>query len=419
MEQIKKWLEFNIVFVFVFSLLFLGSIQIIGPLTVRNAVLLFVFVLALLSRRSENTRMISSKGVRGYYLWLIWYIAANILSGFLFKGTVFKEFITYHVVALILLYSIPRLLTTQTRIVYLFVAVFICYICNGLLSMWQFTNSPIAWAIGQMINPLSDSALEQLTYYGTQGDTLLSHAIVSGLTGFSVTNGYFIACFLPIVTYRVWGGRNSLVTWLGIIVMVAFSLYLVYCIQQRMALLVVCTYVLSILLFASQRRNKGIILCAIVFLVIFIAINLQIDLEKYGRLFSFEDEHRTHTGEYLRLFLSDVNMLLFGNNTSEGEINAEMVLTLGHNSFLNALRVAGVISFFIYIKLFFNLLSECYHSFINSINKNAMQTALSISCILYLLYSMTHSDGIPTGGIYFWLFYTSMHQSSLLFRPNE
>ena len=414
MKIITYFFQFAIILLYVFSLFFLGSMKFLGPLTVRNTVMLIVLISAILSNPGYYVGTVKSKGVKGYYVWLVWYIIANIISGFLFQGNVLKDLVTYHFVSLILLYAIPRLLTTQLRIKLFFVAVAVCYFANGVISIGQFTKNPIAWLIGQTINPISEFAQEQLDYYGAQGDTLLSHAIVSGLTGFSVTNGYFIACFIPLLTYKLWNKYSTVISRLIVYVLLAFAIFLAYCVQQRMTLLVVSVYIFIALYYSSNKHLRLFVIIAVVSTLFYIVYDSNFNPEKFGRLFMSEDGHRSQTYEYLLLFLSDPYMVILGNNTTEGAVNNEMVLTLGHNSFLNALRVGGIFSLFIYIYLFFQLIKECYAAFTVSIKINAMQASLAIACVLYLVYSMTHTDGIPSGGVYFWLLYACMHQAMII-----
>lgn len=399
----RSFLEYFILFIIFASVFFLGALYIVGPLSARNLIVVVVFIVSLFYKPVYRL----SRSVIIYFVWLTFYVLVNIISGFLFQENVLKELVSFHVVCVMILFSIPRLVRSRDRIERICVVLMILYFFNAVITILQFHNNLIAWAIGQAITPLSDAAEASYTRFEAEG--FLGVAVVTGLIGFVVMNGYFSAVFFPVVTLGFF--RNSLFKKTIAIVLSVISIYSVFCIQQRMAFYLVCAYCVIMIWFFGGRRWRlfSLFICLIAIIMILRTDVMQLS-DTFGRLLGNSgDNVRGGTDDYVSRFLSSTQNLLFGRNTVGTYEDEQIFLTMGHNSILDSLRRGGIISFLLYLWLLLVLLIDCYKSIRKAIRcKDNVSIVFGASSIIYLLYSMGHSNGIPSGAVYLWISYSVM-----------
>jgi len=317
-----------------------------------------------------------------------------------------------------LLFSLPRLIKKKEQLQIIVLLFGIFYLVNALLTIFQFFNNSLAWEIGNYISPMNIELAERKESLAASSDNMLSYSICSGLNGFVVTNGQFIACFAPIVTIFVL--RSEFKYKLLSILILSGVIFTSICVQQRMCFFVTLLYCV-ILLYYCTGSIKKIIPIAFMGIVLAGLFNVDsINLEDFGRLFDFTDNHRTHIKEYLLQFLSNTEYVLLGHCTVSDAVNNELFLTLGHNALLDSLRRGGILCFAIYIYLIIIIIVKCYHIIKEAImNRNIITVGLGTIVILNLIYSFTHSDGIPSGSVFFWGTYALMMSSYYIDRQQN
>ena len=343
-------------------------------------------------------------------LWLLIYLFVNAITGYITTEHIYKNLVGYHFVSLMLLFSLPRLIKEKEQLQIIVFLFGIFYLVNALLTIFQFFNNSLAWEIGNYISPMNIEKAERMESLTASSDNMLSYSICSGLNGFVVTNGQFIACFAPIVTFCALksGIKYKLVSILILLGVIFTSI----CVQQRMCFFVTLLYSI-ILLFYCTGSIKRLFPIAIIGIIIANIYNVDsFNIENFGRLFDFSDNHRTHIGEYLSQFLSNPEYVLLGHCTVSDAVNNELFLTLGHNALLDSLRRGGILCFIIYIYIIIVVIIKSYNIIIEAIkNKCAMTACFGTIVILNLVYSFTHSDGIPSGSVFFWGAYALMMSS--------
>lgn len=404
---IKRIFCYIVFGVLLFSLLFLRSWHLFGPISWRNFSAILLFFIALIFAKKN---IIKDTCIKCYILWLLIYLFVNAITGYITTEHIYKNLVGYHFVSLMLLFSLPRLIKEKEQLQIIVFLFGIFYLVNALVTIFQFFNNHLAWEIGNYISPMNIEKAERMESLAASSDNMLSYSICSGLNGFVVTNGQFIACFVPIVTF--FALRAEFKYKLLSILVLSGVIFTSICVQQRMCFFVTLLYCV-ILLYYCTGSIKKIIPIAFMGIVLAGLLNVDsINLEDFGRLFDFTDNHRTHIKEYLSQFLSNTEYVLLGHCTVSDAVNNELFLTLGHNALLDSLRRGGILCFAIYIYLIIIIIVKCYHIIKEAImNRNIITVGLGTIVILNLIYSFTHSDGIPSGSVFFWGTYALMMSS--------
>lgn len=401
--------------VFLFSIIFLRSWHLIGPISWRNMSAILLFFVAFVFTPKV---ILKDKCINGYIVWLFMYIFVNMITGYITTEHVYKNLIGYHMVSLMLLFSVPRLIKDHRQLKLIICLLGIFYIANALITVLQFFNNSIAWGIGDYISPMNLEKAERMEYLSASSDNMLSYSVCTGLNGFVVTNGQFIACFAPIVTF--FSVYNKLKYKIFSTIVLLGILITSICVQQRMCFLVTLLYCV-IILYYTIGSVKKLIPIVLIGCLLFICSNVDtINFEIFGRIFDFTDNHRTHIGEYFSMFLSNTDYILLGHCTVSSDANNELFLTMGHNALLDSFRRGGILCFIIYIYLVVIILLKIYRITKVSIkHKNVLTIELCIVVFLNLCYSFTHSDGIPSGSVFFWGAYALMIASYYIDRNSR
>ena len=397
--------KFIIIGVLLFSFFFLGRWHIFGPISYRNFAAILLLVISFFT---SHTKVTITKGEKWYFIWLGAYIFINSLTGYILKPAVYSNLIAYHLVSLILIFSLPRIVSNKKTLQIIIFFFIIFYVFNCILTIMQFYNNPIAWEIGRTICPPNEDLQENYDKYYTDLDNLLSKNTCIGVHGFVVTNGHFTACFLPIVTLFLWS-KKLLLRVISIVVLL-IALFSLYCIQQRIGAIIAVLYI-AYLFVVSNNKIAKIFIVIVGFLLVYNAVvyeRIQ-ESEQLGRFTQTEDSRRLQTGDILDEFLSNPSFLLYGNCKVDNDYDQTMLLTMGHIVFLDALRRGGVITFVLFLFLFIIIIKEIYTNGKNGYtNQRYMTRAMCLSSLFGIVYSLFHSSGIPAGDSFFWLAYTLM-----------
>ena len=386
--------------IWLFCLLFSRKWHILGPVSFRNFAGMIIVPVAMFM----SCRTILTNTIKIYLLWNFYYIIINSLNGYDVFLT--NNYIAYNIISFCIIYAIPKLVKDIRTLDIIIIWFVVFYILNSCLTIFQFFNNSIAWEITNYIAPISESEMLQYSYYENE-ESLLSQSLCSGLNGFVVANGRFIAGFLPIATFLIWH-KNKREVFAGICIM-CLGLISAFCTQQRMCFLLV---ILFILYFLYSRLNIGLKIVLFMmglFIVVFFADMLLLDSSNYGRLLSADSNGRSQTLEMTDMYFTNWDYFLRGNMAGDS-YSHKMLMTMGHNCFLDALRRGGIISFALYTYMFFEVTFELKNVIISSKkNSNYFAACFAMSSLLVLLYSFTHSENIMGGSIFFWLSYSLMH----------
>ena len=400
-----KWL--GIAFLVIFPLLFLGGFHVVGPLSARMIVAYGLLVYVLWR---GSTDYMPTRGIQMYFVYLAVYVVINIFNLTAFEAKFIKDLVAIHFVCCIATFAFPRLFKSELSIQSAWMVIAFGFLLDAVVTILQYNNSPMGWTIGMYLNPIDFEEAEARAFLGDANE--FRKSILAGIMGRATANGYFIASMLPIVTYFVWDRLKLKSLWTY--AMFALAGICIYYIQQRMALAVAVAYLFSIILLKKTSPTTKILASSIAIIVLAFSLDyLQgLDLSQMGRLTSTEDELRSSTFTVLGDFLSDPQKVLLGYNQIASEEDKTMFLILGHNAFTAALRLGGVFLLLTFIVLFFYLCRTLVEILLFSRREEDYRTmGMAVGCLCYLLYSQTHSTGVQSGSIMFWVMYMLTLQS--------
>ena len=389
--------RYIVIYICIFSILFLGSIN-IGPISIRNLCIIGLVVYLTINFKTVSLDLCGKL----YTIYLATLLICSIISGLVYDIVFYKNFLTNHISSLILLLTIPMIIKSIDDIKTIFGFIISLQLINCLVSILQFYNIPMGWHLGLAINPGAISYLMDAEYYLADADKLLSRSIVFGITSFVVANGYYLATFLPIASNNLLRNDVNFKGKIISLIMLALSGITIFMVQQRMAFfLLICFLIL--VLFIQMRKS---LLYKLIFTIIFIVIaglysgSFDYDL---GRL-TVDDLHSDSRMSQITNFLTFLNSdgFIWGTDLND----KALLYSLGHNTLMDALRRGGFISFLLYLPLFIMVVYKCSCISINAFKINAHYTfTLSIACLLFIAYSFTHSTGLQSGAVLFWFIY--------------
>lgn len=403
--NLLKWI--GIASLVVFSFIFLGGIH-VGPLSVRMMVAYGLLVYTLWRGSSDY---LPTRGMQLYFVYVAVYIFVNILNLTAFSTDFIKDLIAVHFVSCIAIFTFPRLFKTEASIQGVYIILVLGFLLDVIATILQYNNSPWGWAIGLAINPIDLGELSEIR--SAWGDAnQFRKAIIAGIMGRAVGNGYFIATMLPVMTYFIWDKFKLKTLWS--LVMFALSAICIYYIQQRMALAVATIYILFIILMKRVSVTTRVLGFAATLVIIAFFINdiKNYDFTQIGRLASTQDDLRSNILSSIDYFISEPKQALLGHNQIITEEDKTLFLTIGHNTFTDSLRLGGIFLFMTYVILFFYICKTLIGIVFSSYREEDYRTlGMALGCLCFMLYSQTHSTGIQSGSIMFWSLYMLTIQS--------
>ena len=404
---INKYKWIGISFLVIFSFMFLGGIH-IGPLSVRMVVAYGLLGYVLWRGKTDY---LPTRGMQLYFVYLGVYLFINLLNLTAFSPVFIKDLIAVHLVSCIAIFAFPRLFKTEASIRGAYIVVAFGFLLDAFTTFLQYNNSLLGWTIGMSINPTQQDELGEIQSVLENVEDF-RRAILTGIMGNAVSNGYFIANMLPIMTYFIWDKFKLKTLWS--FAMFAVAAICIYFIQQRMALAVAAAYLIAIITLKRTSIVTKIFFSTAAIIVIALYINdiQNYDYSKWGRLVNTEDELRSSTLTVLDSFISNPQRLLLGNNQNVTNEDYYIFHTLGHNTFTDSLRLGGIFLLLTYIVLFFFLCKTLIEiAFFSRREEDFRTMGMAIGCLCYMLYSQTHSTGVQSGSIMFWTLYMLTIQS--------
>ena len=390
------------------SYMFLGGFHVIGPISLR---LLVSYGLLGYTWWRGSTKYRPTKGMKMYFYYLAFFVFISILNSNAYGLKFAKNLIATHFVCCTAIFAFPRFFKTEASIRGAYIVLAMGFLLNAFVTYLQFQNSALGWAIGMYINPTNIGEVEEMQMGLAQAE-VFEKSFLMGIMGGSVANGYFVAMMLPVMTCFIWDKIGIKTIWT--IFMFVIAGICIYMIQQRMALVVATLYVISILALKVKRPSfMSFAIIAILVFTLLYSIYQSMDISDVGRLGAVkEDETRMNTLYVLDNFLSNPRQILLGYISVKADVDEFVFHTMGHNTFLDALRRGGIFLMFVFIVLYICLcksLIKIVH-FSRRV-KDFRSLGMALGCISYLIYSLTHSTGVQSGSIMFWTLFMLTIQS--------
>lgn len=385
-------------FILNFSMLCGGNFQALGPFSLRHLSMFFLIGVAVLKRSKVNNKKCF---LPLYIIYIFVYTICNLINGEYITHSFLQSLYTYHLPCIAVAVGLPALIRNIQDIKLYVYSLIALYAFDSILSVFQYMNSGFAWLIATMISNSAEEGMERTEMYTNAYDGVLGFSLVAGAFGFVVTNGYFLATYLSVLTYRI--NKKGLFNVTSAFLLLVVGGCVIFVTQQRMAFLSFVLVSCYIIWYGMGRKFRiPLIVLGGIFLTYYGISNIEM-----GRLTS-----NTNNDTRMRLFDEFFDFLMKGSSLFGGAVG--YLNTYGkaqHNTFLSAWVLGGIFTFVVYVLLYFKLLKE---SIINVFSLKSERfdypftLCFAIASIIFLLYSITHSSGVQTGSPMFWVVYVMM-----------
>ncbi len=367
----------------------------VGPVNLRNILSFFLLFYAVFNYRYISIDL----SIKLYFLYLCVLILCNLINGEISHDSFVRYMLGDHLSSIAVIFSLSCLLRKKSDYKVLNYSLFIIVILNGIITILQFLNEPIGWAIAAQLSSANSEVLENsVEYMSVHGvDNSLNFALSAGLIGYVVANGYFNASFLPIFTQNILDKKAKRKNQILSFFLLLFSFVVIFAIQQRMAMICFTLYVLFIV---KDRLPKWGICLIIILIVLFFSYYSDLNSDSVGR-FSLDRENndRLNLFHSFYVFLNSGNILFGGNDAYLAYAKGQ------HNTFLDVWVRGGLISLLAFIPFFYHIFKETFFNIFKTKVQSIWVVSASISCLFFLLYSQTHSVGLQSGSVFFWIPY--------------
>ena len=393
-----------IYFLLVFSMLCGGNLHVLGPFSLRHLSSAFFLIMAVVNRGRIHLK---GWAFPLYILFIIVLVLCNFFNGEYVYPSFWRSLYTYHLPCIAVALGLPAMIKDLEHVKLFVWALIGLYVVNSLLSFFQYSNSEFAWAIATMISSQAEEGMETAQMYTESSDNLLGYAVVAGMFGFVVTNGYFLATYLPVITYKI--NKNGFLNKLIASAFLVFAGVAIFITQQRMAFLSMLLYLFFFVWVGMDKKWRiPLIVIGVIGLSYYGLSNIEM-----GRLTS-----DTNNDTRMKIFNDFFDFIGKGYWPFGGsEAYMSLYHKSQHNSFLGAWVSGGVFTFALFVVLYFKLFRDSLNIVIKFKRKKynySFTCSFSIAVLIFLLYSLTHSAGVQSGSPMFWIVYTMMCVSYVL-----
>lgn len=376
--------------IFIFSIVVLGGVYLVGPFTVRHIAVLCMFFFILIKRK----HLPMEKTMFAYILFVVVFGISSISYGFTdeFYKTLIANYLVCYITYCATVYNIETQKTISSFI-YTFI---IIGILSGILVIFQYYNVYWAFLIPDMLRTFTEEDGIQLQL---NGDTISGQSL-PGLFN-RVDNGYYlaIATILSTYIYSKVKKLTSLSIW-------GFLLVSLYMVQQRAALFIGVSMSLIFLLKEIPARQKRII---ILFVIIATIVILTDD---YNVFSLFEDSRYSKMVDVgTREDLWDISINYISNHLFDANAFAfskQHPDVAAHNLFLNAFLTSGIFGALLIIYI---LIILCSRSWVLVKCRNKVKSEYYLTTMGFVAFnfiSLTHNNSVVNGNVVFWILATPL-----------
>lgn len=376
-------MKFKILYsIFLVVSLFYSTVPILGPISIRHFLTITMLGMCYFEGGLKLDRFL-----KWYMLFLLFYTVVEAGSGY--SSYVFGKLLgTY--LASIALYISSKIIIEKYQAAHLIINILVILgLINAIEAIWQFTGSPIAQILPQILHiTLSE---EDIAYYNARED--FHGYSVGGLMGI-VTSGYFLSATSVLALYNQ-KGKITATNWI-IFSIIFFALFLV---QERSGLFsgLLCAFIFYVLF--SIHNQKALFSSAFVFILAAIII-----IKYIPSHISYEEMRYTSIGisDNRRTQIAmDAIKWIFQNPEGGANYFFNMGGHYPHNYFINAFLYGGIIGGGILIGILFVQLSKIINVVVSFLKENTYSPLLLASCLAYLCYtlnSLFHNYSLVLGG---------------------
>lgn len=388
-------------FTIVFTMLCGGNLQVLGPLSLRHLCMLFLFGVAFFFRKKYKLGKTALPLYLGY---LFIYFLFNLLNGEYLTHTFLQSLYTYHVPCIAIAVGLPAIVKDLHQVKLFIYSLILLYAFDSMLTILQYMNSGFAWIVATMITTQAEEGMERAEMYTNAYGGVMGYSLVAGAFGFVVSNGYFLATYLSVLTYRI-NVKGFFNTFLALSLLLLAG-GVIFIVQQRMAFLSFMLVSFYIFMYGMGRKYR----IPVFFLAVIALLYYGISNIEMGRLTT-----DTNNDTRMQIFSEFFDFMGKGYWLSGGaEAYSKLYDKSQHNTFLAAWVGGGIFTFLVFVLLYFRLLRDN----IKVVLQNKKQRfnypytiCFAIASVIFLFYTITHSAGVHSGSPMFWVVYTMMYIS--------
>lgn len=385
---------------FLVLILIFSSFQ-IGSITARVwAVIIMFFFLLYMSSKSK----LFKKNVHAYitifgvYIFLL-FIAMNMNGDAELYGL--KWIFANHFVSIVVFAATYHFIKSAPprKMDFVFMTFACLLIIDAIVTITQYYNNPIGWAINMFITQGRDEGTVEFIGSRLYFDYNLSGmAMTNGLFSDVVINAIFLGSFgvLPFYFFQ----RDSKVYKIIAVVTIILSLIACFMCQERAAML---TFLASVvfLSYKSFHRESFYSLIAVMAILLMIFDFSRIDYGRFQEVGMFSNDSRISIWESFLPFFSD--------NWLWGGVKHFMSLTeeLPHNYVFNAFVFAGLLGGVTIIILLLLTLVKIF-KIVFSKSSTRTSTIIAIALLSILAQSFVHNISFVTGDVFSFLLLSMM-----------
>lgn len=386
-----------IVFFLLFGILFGPNFYIAG-ISLR----VIATIMGLLLLFSQRKKILIDDVFCAYIIYVMCYVIISVLNGAVYDDYFFKGLLNWHLPCILLYLLVPSYIDSLKKMNNVCCLVISLLLFDVLISLGQFFNISFAWDVGNAINAY---ASEISTLYMERYDVSMGYlgvSIINGICASVVDNGYFITTSFPLL-FILKKNHNKISEYDAFLYISVFLTILAsFLIQQRMCFyLIVLFFVWRLWTSLSGSGRVLLIILAITFIT---STEFWLANVEFGRLDDASDSDRAET--YLNsisMIFDDARLFCLGGEAYYRQFFEHTP----HNTIIGAWVYSGVLGFMVFLMMIFLLLKKLLPVIMeHGSTSSLIHCSLAECCLLFIVYSMTHSTGIHNGkGLYFWLFY--------------
>ena len=397
-----------IIYTFIFFCIVFGGTGAfrVGPFSLRHICSFFLFIVIVFRYKDIKT----DKCVSLYALYIVVYCLCNVINGEYVTPHFLQSLYTYHGPSLIIAFAIPIIVKEAEQVKLFLIAIISLFLFNALITIAQFYNVSWAWELGQYISVFDQERISRIESISETSENYFGHSLTPGIIGFVVTNGYLLASLFPLLSFHMWTHPQNSVQNIMDIVLIIIGLTAVYCVQQRTAMILVLLFLVFVF-FTRRTTFPKLFIIIVLFLILSI---IGIPTINLGRIENLSEgfETRAQLIHNFEMFFKSPLSLWGGYNKYMSLYGMPQ-----HNTVLASWVLGGFFNMCFYLWLLIILIAHLIRSTKHGLRDySAFEIVFSTSCLIFILYSMTHSDGIHAGSPMFWSSYAllSVIQSKIV-----
>lgn len=390
---------------FIYITLVFGGIHLFGPITGRHIMLFYMFLVCLKETKALWNNWIFSN----YIVFIGIFGLGSILYGY---GNLFAhDLFAYYVPSYIACWATYILITKYQSLDTLLFSLVTLGILNGVITVGQYFNNPIAFAVPAFLEVTGYEKIPNLMISSISNDT--NNYALYGIFG-AVGNGYFasVAAVLSLNYIGKWKNTLVLILWI-------FLMFSLFCVQQRSALAagVLGSFLLFFKKLESITNVQKIGLVTGLIAVLYVMLSRV----NYEAMFS-ESRYTDYSLGSRADIYKHSEQYIIENLFTANYYHYDAIYNIPpHNLFYNMVVYGTIIGAIPLLIILISLSKTALKLVIMRIKPlTSTYVCVAMAFFVYNISSLAHNASIVTGDVLFWLLAIPlMYESTAIFIDNN